>query len=33
MRVGVYALIAALGYYFVFPIIIALIGAPVLKIK
>jgi uncharacterized protein len=33
LRVGVYALIAALGYYFVFPIIIALLGAPVLVIS
>ncbi|MGA2211927.1 MAG: type II CAAX endopeptidase family protein [Bryobacteraceae bacterium] len=33
LRVGVFALIAALGYYFVFPIIIALIGAPVLVIS
>jgi len=29
----VFALVAALGYYFVFPIIIALIGAPVLVIS
>ncbi len=33
LRVGVFALIAALGYYFVFPIIIALIGAPVFVIS
>ncbi|MBV9768040.1 MAG: CPBP family intramembrane metalloprotease [Bryobacterales bacterium] len=33
LRVGVFALIAALGYYFVFPIIIAFIGAPVLVIS
>jgi len=33
LRVGVFALIAALGYYFVFPIIIALLGAPVLVIS
>ena len=33
LRVGVYALIAALGYYFVFPLIIALLGAPVLVIS
>jgi hypothetical protein len=33
LRVGVFALIAALGYYFVFPIIIGLIGAPVLVIS
>jgi uncharacterized protein len=33
LRVGVYVLIAALGYYFVFPIIIALLGAPVLVIS
>jgi membrane protease YdiL (CAAX protease family) len=33
LRVGVFALIAALGYYFVFPIIIALLGAPVFVIS
>src|ERR1700691_431023 len=33
LRVGVFALIAALGYYFVFPIIIALIGAPLFVIS
>jgi len=33
LRVGVYALIAFLGYYFVFPIIIALLGAPVFVIS
>jgi uncharacterized protein len=33
LRVGVFALIAALGYYFVFPIIIAFIGAPVFVIS
>jgi uncharacterized protein len=33
LRVGVFALIAALGYYFVFPIIIAMIGAPVLVVS
>jgi uncharacterized protein len=33
LRVGVFALVAALGYYFVFPIIIALIGAPLLVIS
>ncbi len=33
LRVGAFALIAALGYYFVFPIIIAFIGAPVLVIS
>src|SRR6202167_6810612 len=33
LRVGVFALIAALGYYFVFPLIIALIGAPVFVIS
>lgn len=33
LRVGVFALIAALGYYFVFPLIIAFIGAPVFVIS
>jgi membrane protease YdiL (CAAX protease family) len=33
LRVGVFALIAALGYYFVFPLIIAFLGAPVLVIS
>jgi membrane protease YdiL (CAAX protease family) len=33
LRVGVFALIAAVGYYFVFPIIIAFIGAPVFVIS
>jgi CAAX protease family protein len=33
LRVGVYAIIAFLGYYFVFPIIIALLGAPVFVIS
>jgi membrane protease YdiL (CAAX protease family) len=33
LRVGVFALIAALGYEFVFPIIIAFIGAPVFVIS
>jgi membrane protease YdiL (CAAX protease family) len=33
LRVGVFALIAALGYYLVFPIIIGFIGAPVLVIS
>jgi len=33
LRVGVFALIAALGYYFVFPLIIALLGAPVFVIS
>jgi uncharacterized protein len=33
LRVGVYALIAFLGYYFVFPLIIAFLGAPVLVIS
>ncbi len=33
LRVGVFALIAALGYYFVFPIIIAFLGAPVFVIS
>jgi uncharacterized protein len=33
LRVGAFALIAALGYYLVFPIIIAFIGAPVLVIS
>ena len=33
LRVGVFALIAWLGYYFVFPIIIAFLGAPVFVIS
>ncbi len=33
LRVGVFALIAALGYYFVFPLIIAFLGAPVFVIS
>jgi membrane protease YdiL (CAAX protease family) len=33
LRVGTFALIAALGYYFVFPIIIAFIGAPLFVIS
>jgi uncharacterized protein len=33
LRVGVYAIIAFLGYYFAFPLIIALLGAPVLVIS
>lgn len=33
LRVGVFALIAAIGYEFVFPIIIAFIGAPVFVIS
>ena len=33
LRVGVFALVAALGAYFVFPLIIALIGAPVFVIS
>jgi membrane protease YdiL (CAAX protease family) len=33
LRVGVFAIIAALGYYFVFPIIIAFLGAPVFVIS
>jgi membrane protease YdiL (CAAX protease family) len=33
LRVGVYAIIAFLGYYFVFPIIIAFLGAPVFVIS
>lgn len=33
LRVGVFAIIAFLGYYFVFPIIIALLGAPVFVIS
>ena len=33
LRVGVFALIAALGYYLAFPIIIGFIGAPVLVIS
>jgi len=33
LRVGVFALIAALGYYLVFPLIIAFLGAPVLVIS
>ncbi len=33
LRVGVFALIAALGYYFAFPLIIAFLGAPVLVIS
>jgi uncharacterized protein len=33
LRVGVFALIAALGYYLVFPIIIAFIGAPLFVIS
>ena len=33
LRVGVFALIAALGYYFAFPLIIAFLGAPVFVIS
>jgi uncharacterized protein len=33
LRVGVFALIAAVGYYFVFPLIIAFLGAPVFVIS
>jgi membrane protease YdiL (CAAX protease family) len=33
LRVGVFALIAALGYYFVFPLIILFLGAPPLVIS
>jgi uncharacterized protein len=33
LRVGVFAIIAALGYYFVFPLIIAFLGAPVFVIS
>lgn len=33
LRVGTFALIAALGYYFVFPLIIAFIGAPVFVVS
>jgi len=33
LRVGVFTLIAALGYYFAFPLIIAFLGAPVLVIS
>lgn len=33
LRVGVFALIAALGFYLVFPLIIAFLGAPVLVIS
>jgi membrane protease YdiL (CAAX protease family) len=33
LRVGVFALIAALGYYIVFPLIIAFLGAPVFVIS
>lgn len=33
LRVGVFALIAALGYYFAFPLIIAFLGAPPLVIS
>jgi len=33
LRVGVFALISAVGYYFVFPLIIAFLGAPVFVIS
>jgi hypothetical protein len=33
LRVGAFALIAVLGYFFVFPFIIALIGAPILVVS
>ncbi len=33
LRVGAFALIAALGYFFIFPIIIAFIGAPIFVVS
>lgn len=33
LRVGAFALIAALGFYFVFPILIAFLGAPILVVS